>query len=103
MTEPYLLRLTARLADGVSRLPAEERARHASYLRSTQTPAGAFTDRHGGADLYYTAFALRGLAVLDSLTPDLCALSADYLRSCLQQQTTVVDFFSFLYACALVQ
>jgi geranylgeranyl transferase type-2 subunit beta len=101
--EPYLLRLTLRLADGISRLPAEIRDRHASYLRSAQNPDGGFSGRAGGSDLYYTGFALRGLAVLDALTPVIAERAAEFLRGCLTQQTSVIDFFSLLYSCVLVQ
>jgi geranylgeranyl transferase type-2 subunit beta len=101
--EPYLPRLTARLADGLARLPDEQRRRHAAYLLSAQSAEGAFTDRHGGADLYYTGFALRGLAVLDALTPEVCARAAGYLRASLAREASVVDFFSLLYSCLLVQ
>jgi geranylgeranyl transferase type-2 subunit beta len=102
-TDPYLLRLTLRLAEGVSRLPAEVRARHAGYLRAAQNADGGFSGREGGSDLYYTGFALRGLAVLDALTPALAEQAAGFLRGCLTQQTSVIDFFSLLYSCALVQ
>jgi geranylgeranyl transferase type-2 subunit beta len=101
--EPYLPRLTARLAEGVDRLPAEVRARHTAYLRAAQNGDGGFSGREGGSDLYYTGFALRGLAVLDALTPDVGASAAKFLRASLTQQTSAVDFFSFLYACLLVQ
>ncbi len=101
--EPYLLRLTLRLAEGISRLPAEIRDRHASYLRAAQNPDGGFSGREGGSDLYYTGFALRGLAVLDALTPAIAERVSDFLRGCLSQQTSVIDFFSLLYSCVLVQ
>jgi geranylgeranyl transferase type-2 subunit beta len=101
--EPYLLRLTLRLADGVSRLPAEVRTRQAGYLRAAQNADGGFSGREGGSDLYYTGFALRGLAVLDALTPAIAERAAGYLRGCLTQQTSVIDFFSLLYSCVLVQ
>jgi geranylgeranyl transferase type-2 subunit beta len=101
--EPYLVRLTARLADGVARLPAEVRARHAAYLRAGQNDDGGFSGRQGGSDLYYTGFALRGLAVLDALTPEICAQAAGFLRRSLTQQASVVDFYSLLYSCLLVQ
>ncbi|HZV07216.1 MAG TPA: prenyltransferase/squalene oxidase repeat-containing protein [Gemmataceae bacterium] len=101
--EPYLLSLTLRLADGISRLPAKVRARHADYLRAAQNADGGFSGREGGSDLYYTGFALRGLAVLDSLTPAIAERAGDYLRGCLTQQTSVIDFFSLLYSCVLVQ
>jgi geranylgeranyl transferase type-2 subunit beta len=101
--EPYLLRLTAQLAGGLARLPAEVRARHTAYLRAAQNSDGGFSGREGGSDLYYTGFALRGLAVLDGLTPEVCHRAAGFLRHSLTQQASVVDFFSLLYACLLVQ
>jgi geranylgeranyl transferase type-2 subunit beta len=101
--EPYLPRLTLRLAAGVSRLPAEVRARHAAYLTAAQNADGGFSGREGGSDLYYTGFALRGLAVLDALTPAVSERAASFLRGALTQQASVIDFFSLLYACLLVQ
>ena len=68
-----------------------------------QNPDGGFPGREGDSDLYYTGFALRGLAVLDALTPEICDRAAGFLRGCLTRQASVVDFFSFLYACVLVQ
>jgi geranylgeranyl transferase type-2 subunit beta len=101
--EPYLPRLTTRLADGVARLPEEVRARHAAYLRAAQRPDGGFAGREGESDLYYTGFALRGLAVLDALTPEVGRRAAVFLRDSLTRQASVVDFFSLLYSCLLVQ
>jgi geranylgeranyl transferase type-2 subunit beta len=102
-TEPYLPRLTARLGEGLLRLPDDFRARHAGYVTRCQAADGGFPGRQGDSDLYYTGFALRCLAVLDALTPDLLARAADFLRSSLAQQASVVDFFSLLYSCLLVQ
>jgi geranylgeranyl transferase type-2 subunit beta len=102
-SEPYLPRLTARLADALARLPVSQRDRHASFVRSAQAPDGGFTDRQGGADLYYTGFALRALAVLDALSPAICDRTGAYLRANLQREASVVDFFSLLYSCLLVQ
>jgi geranylgeranyl transferase type-2 subunit beta len=99
----YLSNLTTRLTDGLRRLPAEVRARHAAYLQGRQNADGGFSGREGGSDLYYTAFALRGLAVLDALTPQVCDRAAAFLRHSLTGRTTVVDFYSLLYACLLVQ
>jgi geranylgeranyl transferase type-2 subunit beta len=101
--QPYLARLTERLGDGLLRLPDDFRARHAEYLRRRQNPDGGFSGREGGSDLYYTGFALRSLAVLDALTPDLLARAAGFLRSALAGPATVVDLFSLLYSCLLVQ
>src|SRR5262245_62106860 len=99
----YLERLTTRPADGLGRFPPGMRPGHAAFLRSTQRPDGGFPDREGGSDLYYTGFALRGLAALDALEDDVAARAADYLRASLARQATVVDFYSLLYSCLLLQ
>src|SRR5947208_14390207 len=99
----YLIYLTTRLMDGLERLPEEFRRRHAAFLEARQNPDGGFSGREGGSDLYYTGFGLRGLAVLQALTPDVAERAAGFLRHSLTQQASVVDFFSLLYACVLVQ
>lgn len=99
----YLRRLTDRLGQGLARLPTEFRVRHAAYLRAAQNPDGGFSGREGGSDLYYTGFALRGLAVLDALTPEVCRHTAGFLGTRLGGQASIVDFFSLLYSCLLVQ
>jgi geranylgeranyl transferase type-2 subunit beta len=101
--EPYLSRLTAQLADGLLRLPDDFRSRHTDFVRRRQNSDGGFPGREGGSDLYYTGFALRCLAVLDALEPDILGRAAGFLRSALAQQASVVDFFSLLYSCLLVQ
>ncbi len=102
-TDSYLVQLTTRLTEGLSRLPDEFRNRHASFLISRQNPDGGFSGREGGSDLYYTGFGLRGLAVLGALTPEICSRAAGFLGPSLTRQASVVDFFSLLYSCALVQ
>src|SRR5438067_668148 len=99
----YLARLTLLLSDRLARLPADVRARHAAYLRAAQLPDGSFPDREGGPDLYYTGFGLRGLALLGELTPEISKHAAEYLRSCLTREVSVVDFYSLLYSALLVQ
>jgi geranylgeranyl transferase type-2 subunit beta len=101
--EPYLVRLTARLSEGLARQPAETRARHERYLLAAQNTDGGFSGREGGSDLYYTAFGLRGLAVLDALPPDVCRLSATFLRTCLTRDVSVIDLFSLLYSAFLAE
>lgn len=100
---PYLPRLTARLAEGVARLPAARRGVHRAYLRAAQNADGGFSGREGESDLYYTGFALRGLAVLGELGLEVVEPAAAYLRASLRQHASVVDFFSLLYSCLLVQ
>ncbi len=100
---PYLAQLTARLTEGIARRPEAFRNRHGGYLRALQNPDGGFSGREGGSDLYYTGFALRGLAILDALTTDVCDRAAGFLRQSLHHEASVVDFFSLLYACLLIQ
>lgn len=102
-SQPYLWNLTTQLAEGLARLSEERRRTHATYLQSTINADGGVSGREGDSDLYYTAFALRGLAVLGALTPAIADRAAGYLRRCLTQQATVIDLFSLLYAGALVQ
>lgn len=99
----YLQSLNERVAAGLACLPESQRSRHARYLTSQQNPDGGFSGREGESDLYYTGFALRGLSVLDALTPEVCGQATGFLRDCLRRQTSVVDFFSFLYSCVLIQ
>ncbi len=99
----YLENLNTRLAEGAARLPADLRQRHAVYLGGKQNADGGFPGRDGDSDLYYTGFALRGLSLLDALTPEICERCAGYLKGCLSGRASVVDFYSFLYAILLVQ
>src|SRR5437660_2788101 len=99
----YLDDLNTRLANGLARLPAAFRARHAEFLLRKQNPDGGFSGREGESDLYYTGFALRGLSILDALSPEISARAARFLRDSLTKQASVVDLFSLLYACLLIQ
>ncbi len=101
-TEPYLTRLTNRLLDGIEQLPVDVRERNTIYLLEAQNPDGGFSGREGGSDLYYTGFALRSLAVLQALNPDLCGRAAAFLRARMTGTAGVVDFFSLVVSCYLV-
>jgi len=100
---PYLAQLTVRLTEGLARQTDAFRKLHGAYLRRLQNSDGGFSGREGDSDLYYTGFALRGLAVVDELTPEVCDRAAGFLRQSLNRQASVVDFFSLLYACLLIQ
>jgi geranylgeranyl transferase type-2 subunit beta len=100
--EPYLTRLTVRLLEGVERLPAGVRDRHAAFVRAAQNPDGGFPGREGGSDLYYTGFALRSLAVLGALTPEVCGRAGGFLRGRMTGSAGVVDLFSLVVSCYLV-
>ena len=102
-SEPYLQKLTAQIVDGVDRLPASFRHRHSAWLAANQNPDGGFSGREGGSDLYYTGFALRGLAVLQGLTPTLCEKAGDFLRLKLKESASVIDLFSWLVGASLVK
>jgi geranylgeranyl transferase type-2 subunit beta len=104
MAEPaYLQNLTATLLDGLELLPAGQRDRHADWLRANQNPDGGFSGRDGPSDLYYTGFALRGLAVLAGLTEGVCQQAAGFLKTQLNRTASVVDLFSLLVGQSLVQ
>lgn len=101
--DPYLQRLTGRLIDGVDRLPADFRRRHAAWVAARQNPDGGFSGREGGSDLYYTGFALRTLAVLQHLEADSCDRAATFLRTRIGRTAGVVDLFSLLVSAFLVR
>ncbi len=63
-----------------------------------------FFGRERGSDLYYTAFALRGLAMLDGLDrPNDLQRVADYLIQQAGRVLSIVDVVSWLYSLAMVQ
>jgi len=99
----YLAQLTIRLATGVEKLDAATRRRHARYFLSAQQPDGGFAGRAGVSDLYYTGFALRGLAVLGELHGPVAEKTASYLRGKLAGRETIVDFLSLIYSAMLVE
>ena len=100
---PYLTQLTADLVGGLDALPEARRGVHISWLRNLQQPDGGFPGREGGSDLYYTAFALRGLAVAQGLDERLSTMATDYLRSRLLTAGDLTDLFSLIVGAALVR
>ena len=58
--------------------------------------------RMGGSDLYYTSFALRGLAILDELDESITTSATKFLRSSMTLQQSIVDLFSLIYSSALL-
>jgi len=99
----YLEAMTLRLARGMAALPAAVRARHAAYLLAAQRDDGGFGGREGGSDLYYTSFALRGLAMLGELDGPVARRSAAFLESRLGRQESVLDIVSLVYGAALLE
>lgn len=99
----YLEQLTLRLAAGIAELPEATRRRHAQYLLSAQRDDGGFAGREGGSDLYYTGFALRGLAILGELHGEPARRAGAFLRSKLRGQETIIDFLSLIYGGKLLE
>lgn len=99
----YLERLTLRLASGMNQLPDDVRQRHAAFLLARQNPDGGFSGREGGSDLYYTGFALRGLAVTGVLDGEPAQRATEFLRSRLGSQAAIIDFLSLLYSAMLLE
>lgn len=98
----YLQDLTIRLAAGLSSLPDDFRQRHADYFRRAQNADGGFSGRMGDSDLYYTSFALRGLAILGELDDQIAQRATNFLRGNIQSHQSIVDFFSLIYSAALL-
>ena len=99
----YLTRLLDDLTRGAGQFTPEVRRRHLEFLLRAQNEDGGFSGREGESDLYYTSFALRGLALLKGLEGETAQKAARYLRTAMTQQASVVDFVSFLYSALLVQ
>lgn len=98
----YLQDLTIRLAAGLSHLPEEILAKHTRYLKAAQREDGGFAGRMGDSDLYYTSFALRSLAILGELDDKTTSQATKFLRLHMNSQQSIVDFFSLIYASALL-
>jgi geranylgeranyl transferase type-2 subunit beta len=85
-------------------LDPERAACHVNLILSFQRPDGGFAGRRGGSDLYYTSFAVRGLALLNALNDSRCQLVANYLRTAVaKQQYSLIDLVSWFYSFITVQ
>lgn len=91
------------MSHGLAALPAAVREKHRKFVLSRQNADGGFSGREGGSDLYYTAFAVRSLAVLNELHAGDCERIATFLRTSGQSQVTVIDLVSWLYCALAVQ
>ena len=98
--EPYLVQLNTRLAEELANWPDPRKQAHADFLLARQDPTGGFVGRAGAPDLYYTAFALRGLAVLERLKPEAAFPAARFLMR--QTPAGIVDFLSYLFCWRLL-
>jgi geranylgeranyl transferase type-2 subunit beta len=99
----YLEMLTMRLAAGLESLPEDARERHAAFFKRFQQADGGFRGREGGSDLYYSAFALRGIALLGHLEGEVAQRAGEWLQSQLKRQVPMVDFLSLIYGAKLLE
>ncbi len=95
---PYLLQLVGRLSEGAARWPISQRREWIEATLHFQTPSGGFRGRAEEADLYYTAFAVRTLSLLDGWTDDSADAAESYLAGQLVQRRSVIDLVSLLFA-----
>jgi len=102
-SQPYLLNLTVSLATGLEKLADSERQRSIDFFLSRQQPDGGFGGRAGSSDLYYTAFALRGLAILGYDNHSVTDRVVKYLRGQMQQKVSVIDLISLVFAAKLLE
>lgn len=104
LTDSFLLRLTKRLTSELQHLDRDRAARHTEFILRFQQPDGGFAGREGGSDLYYTSFAVRALALLNSLDKSRCQQIAAYLKSAaVRQEYSLIDLVSWLYSLITVQ
>ena len=98
----YLLDLASRLSAGLTGYPDEARDRHAAFIDSCAMPDGGYRGREGDADLYYTSFALRSLAMIDRLQPR-TEVVANYLAAIDPLSLELIDLMNWLASALAVQ
>jgi len=103
MPEPYLIQLGNRLSHGLSQMDVDRRDRHRQYILQFQMDDGGFRGREGDSDLYYTSFAVRGLAMLGGLNSEESDRIFEYVRNHRDKKLSVVDLVSWLYTALAVQ
>jgi geranylgeranyl transferase type-2 subunit beta len=73
------------------------------FVLSRQRPDGGFAGREGDSDLYYTSFAVRGLAMLGGLSKTEPAAVSAWLRTHDWQRLGVIDLMNWLWLALAVQ
>ena len=101
--QPYLLDLALRLSDGLERLEPPRRDRHVQFILSQQMPDGGFRGREGDSDLYYTSFAVRGLAILGAMDDATSKRVGEFLSHYRDSPLSVVDLISWMYSAFVIQ
>ena len=99
----YLGELTLRLAAGAMRLPEDFRRRHSGFMLSARAGDGGFAGREGEGDLYYTGFAVRGLALMGNLDASTARGTAQFLQRRLAEELPAIDFLSLVYTAVVLE
>ena len=99
----YLQELTLRFAFGASKLDAAVRDRHRLWLQAQQRADGGFAGREGESDPYYTAFALRGLLIVDGIDDQVASRASTFLKTKLDAKLGVVDLISLIMAASILE
>lgn len=103
---PFLNKLAIRLALGAEHWDETVRRESADFFWSAQDESGGFVGRRGTGDLYYTGFALRGLALLGCLTDSEQTRGVEQflLRSLNQSEPLrAIDVLSLLFSSVLLE
>ncbi len=101
--EPYLIRLSQRLFSGLSHWDPDRKQRHREFILAHQMPDGGFRGREGDSDLYYTSFAVRGLAMLGGLDSKAASRGGRFLEIHDPLKLSLVDLLSWLSTAMAVQ
>lgn len=99
----YLLQLADRISKGLKNVEAKRLERHREFLMTQQTSEGGFRGREGDADLYYSGFAARALAVTGGVDQDTGAALGEFLILQDPSRLNVIDLLSWLYCAGIVQ
>ncbi len=99
----YLGELTLRLAAGAMRLPEDFRRRHTDFMLSARAEDGGFAGREGQGDLYYTGFAIRGLALMGNLDAPVAEDTSQFVQRRLAEELPAIDFLSLVYTAVLLE
>ena len=103
MPSSYLVELWQRVSTGLQRWSPQRRAVHRDFLRSLQHPDGGFPGRQAASNLYYTSFALQGLAVLGGLDGTVAERATAFLRNQSCDHLPAIDLVSLVFAAGAIE